>query len=53
VDAELRLQAAPAAQLWTLGGVAATGVLVMFIARFVLRSSFFQIPRESAARGSR
>jgi amino acid transporter len=46
------LQAAPAAQLWTLGGVATTGVLVMLIARFVLRSSFFQIPRETAARES-
>ena len=43
------LQTAPAAQLWTLAGVGAAGVLLMLIARFVMRSSFFQIPRKSAA----
>jgi hypothetical protein len=43
------LQTAPAAQMWTLGGVGAAGVLLMLIARFVMRSSFFQIPRKSAA----
>jgi amino acid transporter len=41
------VQAAPAAQLWTLADVGAAGGLLTFIARFVLRSSFFQIPRES------
>jgi amino acid transporter len=46
------VQAAPAAQLWTLGGIAAAGVLLMLTARFVMRSSFFQIPRESASRES-
>ena len=44
------LQAAPAAQLWTLAGVAAAGVLLMLIARYAMRSPFFQIPRETASR---
>jgi len=32
-----------------VAGVVASGVVLMFVARFVLRSPFFQIPRESAA----
>jgi amino acid transporter len=43
------LLAAPAPQLWSVVGVVASGVVLMFVARFVLRSPFFQIPRESAA----
>jgi amino acid transporter len=46
------LQTAPSAQLWTLASVGVAGVLLMLIARFVMRSSFFQLPRESAARKS-
>jgi amino acid transporter len=42
------LLAAPAPQLWSVVGVVASGVVLMFVARFVLRSPFFQIPRESA-----
>jgi amino acid transporter len=42
------LLAAPAPQLWSVAGVVASGVVLMFVARFVLRSPFFQIPRESA-----
>jgi signal transduction histidine kinase len=41
------VQAAPAAQLWSLVGIIALGLILMLFARFVLRSSFFQIPRES------
>jgi amino acid transporter len=41
-------QNAPASQRWALIAIVGSGVLVMFIARLVLRSSFFQIPRESA-----
>jgi amino acid transporter len=41
------VQAAPAAQVWSLIGVAAAGLLLLLLARFVLRSTFFQIPRES------
>jgi amino acid transporter len=41
---------APASQRWSLFGIVGAGVVLMLVARFVLRSSFFQIPRESAAR---
>ena len=39
---------APASQRWSLFGILAAGVILMLIARLGLRSSFFQIPRESA-----
>jgi amino acid transporter len=39
---------APASQRWSLLGILAAGVILMLIARLGLRSSFFQIPRESA-----
>jgi amino acid transporter len=42
------LLTAPAPQLWSVAGVVASGVVLMFVARLVLRSPFFQIPRESA-----
>jgi amino acid transporter len=41
---------APASQRWSLFGIVGAGVILMLVARFILRSSFFQIPRESAAR---
>ena len=41
------LQAAPASQRWSVIGIVAAGVVLMFVARFVLRSPFFQLPRES------
>jgi hypothetical protein len=41
------VQAALAAQLWSLAGILVTGVVVMLVARFGLRSAFFTIPRES------
>ena len=41
-------QNAPASQRWALFAIVGSGVLVMFVARLVLRSPFFQIPRESA-----
>jgi len=41
---------APASQRWSLFGIVGAGVVLMLVARFVLRSTFFQIPRESAAR---
>jgi amino acid transporter len=44
------LLAAPASQLWSLVGVGAAGIVLLFIARFVLRSQFFATPRESAGR---
>jgi amino acid transporter len=44
------LLAAPAPQLWSVVGIVSVGVILMLAARFVLRSSFFQISRESAAR---
>ena len=44
------LQTAAAPQLWSFAGITGTGLIVMLTARFALRSSFFQIPRESAPR---
>jgi amino acid transporter len=41
---------APASQRWSLIGIVAAGMILMFVARFVLRSQFFHIQRESAAR---
>ncbi|HEY1619840.1 MAG TPA: APC family permease [Streptosporangiaceae bacterium] len=38
---------APAAQIWSLGGILAFGIVLMFVARFGLKSPFFSIPRES------
>ena len=44
------MQSAPSEQNWTLVAVLGVGVVLMLVARFVMRSSFFQIPRESAAK---
>jgi amino acid transporter len=41
------LLVAPAAQIWSLVGVVASGLILMFVARFILRSPFFQTRRES------
>jgi amino acid transporter len=41
------VQAAPAAQNWSLAGVLIAGLVLMLAARFVLHSEFFAIPRES------
>jgi amino acid transporter len=46
------LLAAPASQVWSVVGIVAAGVVLMFVARFVLRSPFFQLPRESAPRNA-
>ena len=40
----------PASQRWSLIGIVAAGMILMLIARFGLRSQFFHIARESAAR---
>jgi amino acid transporter len=40
-------QAAPASQVWALVGILAVGVILMLAARLVMRSTFFQVPRES------
>jgi hypothetical protein len=39
---------APASQRWSLIFILGSGVVLMLVARLGLRSSFFQIPRESA-----
>jgi amino acid transporter len=43
------VQAATWPQKWSLIGVLALGLILMLSARFILRSPFFQIPRESDA----
>jgi uncharacterized membrane protein len=45
-----RPAAAPASQVWSVAGVLAVGVILMFVARFVLKAPFFQLPRESATK---
>jgi amino acid transporter len=42
------LLAAPAPQIWSVVGIVGVGVVLMLVARFVLRSPFFQVQRESA-----
>jgi amino acid transporter len=44
------LSTAPASQVWSIVGIVAAGLILMLIARFGLQSTFFQTPRESAAR---
>jgi amino acid transporter len=44
------MQTAPAAQNWTVLAVVIVGVALLLIARFVMRSSFFQYELESAAK---
>ncbi|HTS99744.1 MAG TPA: APC family permease [Streptosporangiaceae bacterium] len=41
------LQGAPNTQVWSLIGIIGLGLVLMFTARFVLRSPFFRIKRES------
>jgi amino acid transporter len=45
------LLAAPASQLWSIGGIIVVGLALMFSARFLMRSPFFQVQRESATPG--
>jgi amino acid transporter len=40
------MRSAPAPQNWSLAGIVAAGLVLMAIARFGLRSSFFALPRE-------
>ena len=41
------LQAAPAAQIWSLVGIIGVGVVLMLVARLVLRPQFFHLRRET------
>ena len=41
------LLSVPSSQVWSLVGIVIAGVLLMFSARFILRSPFFRMPRES------
>jgi amino acid transporter len=41
------LMVAPRSQQWSLVAIVAVGLLLLLFARFVLRSPFFRIPRES------
>jgi len=45
------LQSAPTPQIWSLVGIVAVGLVLMLAARFILRSPFFQIQRESDTGG--
>ena len=44
------LDGAPAEQVWSIVGIVIAGLVLMLVARFVLRSWFFEIQRESAPR---
>jgi amino acid transporter len=44
---EQTVQTAPWSQRWSLIGIIAAGVVLMLCARLLLRSPFFQLPRES------
>ncbi len=43
---------APWEQRWSLIGIIIAGLILMVVARFVLRSGFFSLPRESEVRSS-
>ena len=45
------LVAAPASQLWSIAGIIVVGLVLMLSARFVMRSPFFEVQRESATPG--
>jgi amino acid transporter len=45
------VQSAPAPQVWSLAGIVVLGLILMLSARFVMRSAFFHIQRESDAPG--
>jgi amino acid transporter len=47
------LIAAPGVQIWSLLGVIGVGLVLLLSARFILRSTFFQIERESDSRRRR
>ena len=44
------LQTAPGSEKWSLVGIIGAGLVLMLVARFILRSPFFRIPLESAAK---
>ena len=44
------LQSEPTSQKWALIGIVGSGVVLMLVARFILQSPFFHLPRESAPR---
>jgi amino acid transporter len=44
------LQAAPSPQIWSLVGIVGVGVILMLIARLVLRPQFFHLRRETEGR---
>jgi amino acid transporter len=44
------MQLAPASQNWSLVGITVVGLILMLVARFILRSAYFHLPRESASR---
>jgi hypothetical protein len=44
------LQTAPGSEKWSLVGILGAGLVLMLVARFILRSPFFRIPLESAAK---
>jgi len=46
------LGGAPWQQRWSLIGIIVAGLILMVVARFVLRSGFFSLPRESEVRTS-
>ncbi len=41
------IQNAPTPEIWSLTGIIIAGLILLLAARFILRSPFFQIPRES------
>jgi amino acid transporter len=44
---EETVRTAPMPEIWSLAGIVAAGLILLLVARFILRSPFFQIQRES------
>jgi amino acid transporter len=44
------VQQAPNSQNWSLVGIVAVGLVLLFIARFIMKSAYFHLPREAASK---
>ena len=41
---------APASQNWSLVGIIAVGLVLLFVARFIMKAAYFHLPREAASK---
>jgi amino acid transporter len=44
------IEQAPASQNWSLVGIIGVGLVLLFVARFIMKSAYFHLPREAASK---